>query len=278
VPCEGDWKRAKEHWEMEYSMILLGPQYCELCLCTCLSPQNPADQHFVSLLPALADASSGFVVSAVRFTQENNVLRLAVEQGKPLKRGDIELNTTAWVDSTPVDKVDPTQAVPLGLHGFMRMDFDVVVGEAHQVVTGVRFKLADQSLLLEAQVTPISWPASDPTKISLKSDESKWIGSQEYPNIPKKPLTFYKPDNPAAQKGPSMPDVVYNSYVEFTTSDYEVDLAQSTIPYFDTQPVHHYETKRWLQGVGIMHKGKPGSGGFIAPIIVPSKGRKSSDR
>ncbi|CAG7833132.1 unnamed protein product, partial [Allacma fusca] len=138
--------------------------------------------------------------------------------------------------------------------GFMRMNFDIVLGKPHQVVTGVRFTVQDQSVSLEVQVTPIAWPKSDPTKISLKGDESSWTGAQAYPNVPKKPLSFYKPSNPAVQKGPSMPDVVYNSYVEFTVSDYEEDLSQSTIPFFDTQPVHHYDTKRWLQGVGLMHK------------------------
>ncbi|CAG7676141.1 unnamed protein product, partial [Allacma fusca] len=90
------------------------------------------DQHYIDLQPALVDVSAGFIVSAVRFVKEDNILRLAVEQGKPLKHGDIDLTTTSWVQNRPADKKDLTQTLPLGIHGFMRMNFDIVLGKPHQ--------------------------------------------------------------------------------------------------------------------------------------------------
>ena len=76
--CKGETRVAKERWEMEYGVILRNPQYCELCVCTCMTPQNPEDQHYVDLTPQEADVESGFIVSAVRFVQEDKILRLAV--------------------------------------------------------------------------------------------------------------------------------------------------------------------------------------------------------
>ena len=71
---------AKERWEMSHGIILNNPQYCELCLCTCMSSQNVEEQHYINLEPSLSDVAGGFVVSAVKFVQEDRVLSLAVSK------------------------------------------------------------------------------------------------------------------------------------------------------------------------------------------------------
>lgn len=57
-----------------------------------------------------------------------------------------------------------------------------------------------------------------------------------------------------------------NNFVKFTHSDIEKDVAQTTIPYIDTQEVT--STFGLLQGVGLIHKGNEGFGGFIAPLLI----------
>lgn len=61
-------------------------------------------------------------------------------------------------------------------------------------------------------------------------------------------------------------DYTTGKYVKFTTTDKYKDAAQTTVPFFDAQ---HVSTKvpQALSGVGLYHKGRKGSGGFIAPKI-----------
>jgi len=189
----------------------------------------------------------------------------------------IDEASTQWVDKRVGKKDDgSSRKLALGPFGFQRINFDLIIGQVGTVVTGIRFKHNDteKSLNLEIQTTPITWPEDDPTAISLKPSDATW--NSAHPNsTPREPLRFNDPGDPMTQKGPSMPDSVLNSYVEMTSSSYETDLGQTVVPLFDTQPVFYYEGRRWLRGVGIMHKGKPDSGGFITPSIVPASPYKS---
>lgn len=54
-----------------------------------------------------------------------------------------------------------------------------------------------------------------------------------------------------------------NQYVEFQTSDLVKDAGQSTIPFFDAQDVEG-EIEFPLGGIGLMHRGHEGYGGFLA--------------
>jgi hypothetical protein len=191
-----------------------------------------------------------------------------IEQGKPLIKGFIDESTTEWIEPKPVEKQNGSQAVPVGVFGFMKLHMDILLGQFGTVVTGVRFKFDKeaQAISLEIQTTPINWPEEDATLISLAPAESEWISETRH-SSPREPVVLVNPGDPLSQRGPAMPDSVLNSFVEFTTSSYEADLAQTVIPLFDTQPVFYYEDRRWLRGAGLMHKGKPG---FVTPLIVPA--------
>lgn len=60
----------------------------------------------------------------------------------------------------------------------------------------------------------------------------------------------------------SLPDSESNSYIDFTNTDIDADAAQSTVPFIDTQDVI-CEPKVPLSGIGIYHKGRDHSGGFV---------------
>lgn len=66
---------------------------------------------------------------------------------------------------------------------------------------------------------------------------------------------------------PSEPDWDTSRYVEFTHTDFKKDMAQTTIPFIDSQPVTIYPHVP-LRGAGIYYKGINGYGGFIAPSIT----------
>lgn len=65
----------------------------------------------------------------------------------------------------------------------------------------------------------------------------------------------------------SLPDWDSNLYVQFTHTSFKKDVAQTTIPFIDTQPVTTYPQVP-LRGAGIYYKGREGFGGFVAPSIT----------
>lgn len=58
----------------------------------------------------------------------------------------------------------------------------------------------------------------------------------------------------------------HNQYIDFVPSSRLKDLAQSTIPFIDTQGVISNPPVP-LSGVGVFYKGKPANGGFLAPRL-----------
>lgn len=65
----------------------------------------------------------------------------------------------------------------------------------------------------------------------------------------------------------SEPDWGTNLYLKFTHTDFDKDMAQTTIPFIDSQKVTSYPQVP-LRGAGIYYKGSKGYGGFIAPSIT----------
>ena len=76
-------------------------------------------------------------------------------------------------------------------------------------------------------------------------------------------LKYTDPDIPIRNFVPNKPDTEENQYLNFAPSDRRKDAAQSTIPFLDVQPVIPNPPVP-LAGAGIFHKGRKGSGGFVA--------------
>lgn len=54
-----------------------------------------------------------------------------------------------------------------------------------------------------------------------------------------------------------------NQFIRFRASDLKKDAGQSTVPFFDAQDVDG-DPEFPLGGVGIIHRGREGYGGFLA--------------
>ena len=65
---------------------------------------------------------------------------------------------------------------------------------------------------------------------------------------------------------PSIPDSKSGQYLEFTASDLDKDVAQTTIPFIETQQVVP-QPYILLSGLGVHHKGREGYGGFLSPQV-----------
>jgi hypothetical protein len=55
--------------------------------------------------------------------------------------------------------------------------------------------------------------------------------------------------------------------VLFTHTDVDADAAQTTVPFICSQPVSP-EPVTLLSGAGLMHRGRAGYGGFVAPKVL----------
>lgn len=69
--------KVRERWEMDYGVILSAPQYCEVCMCICDQPMNAEGIHHFDIQPVVA--AEGHVITAIKFIQEDNVIRLNVK-------------------------------------------------------------------------------------------------------------------------------------------------------------------------------------------------------
>lgn len=79
-------------------------------------------------------------------------------------------------------------------------------------------------------------------------------------------VNMRRPDIPTRTREPSRAMSNSNSFIKFTHSDVNKDLAQTTVPFLDAQDVVT-DPPMPLQGVGIYYKGQSGYGGFVAPKI-----------
>jgi len=80
-------------------------------------------------------------------------------------------------------------------------------------------------------------------------------------------LTFTEPDIPIYDFIQNIPDSKMNQYLNFAPSDRRKDAAQSTIPFIDIQPIVPNPPVP-IAGAGIFHKGRKGSGGFVALKLI----------
>lgn len=82
-------------------------------------------------------------------------------------------------------------------------------------------------------------------------------------------LVLTDPDLPTKSSVP-MIDSNPIKFVRFRASDLKKDAGQSTVPFFDAQNVEGFPEFP-LGGVGTIHRGHEGSGGFIAFKIYDMK-------
>lgn len=82
----------------------------------------------------------------------------------------------------------------------------------------------------------------------------------------RKQLVLESPDNPLHSLAPSEMYSDSNQYLLFTHTDIDLDAAQTTVPFIDTQIVAPQPAVP-LAGIGVHYKGRRWFGGYIAPKV-----------
>jgi hypothetical protein len=223
--------------------------------------------HWFDIQPV--EAEEGHVITAIKFVQKDNVIRLDAEQGKLLENGDVDQDSLKWIPSPVPDKTDATKSVQLAgnINGFRKIGLDMVYGTTKEVITGVKFILQGETLHLSAKTTEVTTNGT-----FAPGGKSEWQAS----NYPAPVETKRKVDltdkiNPSKQEGPSQPRETPENkkVIEFDASSLLKDGGQTVIPYFDIQPTRHHTVRKALNAIGLLYKTKKGYGGFIAPTITP---------
>lgn len=146
------------------------------------------------------------------------------------------------------------------------IDLDDLIAPVNHVVTGLRMRVVGTHLNLEIRVTEADFTTGrliDPLETSFwKSNDNTESSSNK-----RTPVKLKNPDIPTLSPSASEIDSTTNQFVEFTHTDLDRDVAQTTVPYIDAQDVIS-RVPVALSGAGIYHKGKPLYGGFIGLKLI----------
>lgn len=129
------------------------------------------------------------------------------------------------------------------------INLDTIVLPLDKVVTGVRFKVHANRLHLEIMATPFDYVMG-----KLKNvDQSTWLNNN-LDAEERTQINILDPDSPTRTTKIQEPFDSINKFVEFRPTDIKKDLAQLTVPFFESVPLEASEPKP-LSGVGLYYKG-----------------------
>lgn len=146
-------------------------------------------------------------------------------------------------------------------HAHRSINLDVLQVPAGHVCTGVRFAVELGSLKPEIRATAFDFKTG---QLSRASGDSVWVRDTIFE---KTPIEVEGTKVPTHALSKSVPDLRRNKYVEFGASDKWSDVAQSTVPFLDTQLVRP-QAEAPLTGLGLYYKGVPDFGGYVAPKVL----------
>lgn len=242
--------------------------HCSYCFCLCDDAGKNSDRY-INMRESVSDVMDNKVVTGMRFVKKNRIIHLIVQQGRLQPRGQIDNATLEWVQAEEYNVLSPNVRNGRDYHTLNRDnrildldDLDVLQG---YVLTGVRFRLLGSHLNMEIRMTEMDFA----TGKLMDPDKSIWIGSDktEHSDDKRTELKLDRPHVPLLTPSKSIPDSISNQFIRFRESDRSMDAAQTTVPFFDAQPVVPAKTVP-LSGAGLFHKGRPKFGGFVAPKVM----------
>lgn len=146
-------------------------------------------------------------------------------------------------------------------HANRSVTLDVLHVPAGTVCTGVRFAVEQGSLKLAVRGTRFNFRTG---QLSAVPEDSIWVSNTIYQRTE---IRLDAVQVPQRSLSKSVPDLRPGQYVQFGPSDRWSDVAQSTVPFIDTQTVRP-QVAVPLAGIGLYYKGVPGFGGYVAPKVV----------
>lgn len=197
--------------------------------------------------------------------KEKGIFTWGIQQSELLSNGRVNL-TKPWNAFTEVEKFQQAEQVDgIDYHTLSyqnrAVNLDSITAPSGTVVTGVRFKVIEGTLNIEIRATKFEFATG-----KLFNDH-KWIWNQNE-NEHRTPINLKKSDIPPRATDFSVQNLEVNKFVQFQPSGIEEDVAQTTLPFIDSQIVESFDRQAPLSGIGIYFKASRGFGGFIAPKVI----------
>ncbi|XP_057325995.1 uncharacterized protein LOC130668027 isoform X1 [Microplitis mediator] len=242
--------------------------HCSYCMCFCDDHNRDSDRYF-NLRDVTSDVTNNKVITGFRFIKYEQIIHIQIHEGTLAERGKILENSGSWKPFDNYTILDRGVVNGEDYHTLSwekrAIDLDDLTAPVEHVLTGVRFRMVGAHLNFEIRITPFNYTSG----LLIKPlEKSIWISNDNtdvaFSNSEKrKELVISKPDIPTRIKQQSSPDSESNQFLNFGPTDLDKDAAQTTIPFLDVQPVITNPPFP-LSGAGIYHKGRSGSGGYIA--------------
>lgn len=241
--------------------------HCSYCLCICDEESSRSDRYF-NLREVLTNTTTNRVLTGLRFRKVNRIIHIQVQQGELLPRGNINASSVEWVPIQDYRLLD--RGIRNGIDYFTMnwthraIDLDDLKSTLRkdQVVTGVRFRTLGRHLRLEVRFTEFDFN----TGKLLDESTQIWVSSENTENSAgdqrRTPVKLKSPDIPTLTRAASNIDSDPNQYIEFTHTDLDRDVGQTTVPFLDAQDVVSNPPVP-ISGLGVYHKGQPLYGGFV---------------
>ncbi|KAJ8681178.1 hypothetical protein QAD02_016965 [Eretmocerus hayati] len=238
----------------------------ELCVCTCDEEFNDELDRYFNLHDVISDIQSNMIVTGVRLVKHRHLIHIQIQQGELGKNGNVNKSSVAW---KPIKKYNifNTNAV-MGKDYFRiswdkrRIDLDHLEVPLDQVVTGVRFKQDNDSLKLEIQHTEFNF-----AKGKLDTTKTEWYSKPDKINGRKRTKVTVEKGTPQNEQGRIYKVFDNYAYLDFTTSNNEMDIGSTVVPLLDSSDVAQ-RTPTPLSGISFIHRHYPGSFGILGLKIT----------
>ncbi|XP_033361168.1 uncharacterized protein LOC117239581 isoform X2 [Bombus vosnesenskii] len=238
--------------------------HCSYCFCYCDDNNINSDRYF-SLREVVSDVANNKVVTGIRFKKVKQIIHMQIQEGELMPHGYINKSSIWWKPIEEFSVLDNNVKNGVDYHTLSwekrGLDLDDLVLDDNLLLTGLKFRMIGSRLNLEARMTSFNFTTG---KLIKPLERSFWI-SHDRTN--RTEVTFENPDIPTRLPLLALPDSKPFQYLNFAPSDQKKDVAQNTIPFIDIQPVESNPPVP-IAGAGIFHKGRPGSGGFVAMRLI----------
>ncbi|XP_071856775.1 chemokine-like protein orion isoform X2 [Bombus fervidus] len=238
--------------------------HCSYCFCYCDDNNVNSDRYF-SLREVVSDVANNKVVTGIRFKKVKQIIHMQIQEGELMSRGYINKSSIRWKPIEEFSVLDNNVKNGVDYHTLSwekrGLDLDDLVLDDNLLLTGLKFRMIGSRLNLEARMTSFNFTTG---KLIKPLERSFWI-SHDRTN--RTEVTFENPDIPTRLPLLALPDSKPFQYLNFAPSDQKSDVAQNTIPFIDIQPVESNPPVP-IAGAGIFHKGRSGSGGFVAMRLI----------
>ncbi|KAG6795681.1 hypothetical protein HZU73_09070 [Apis mellifera caucasica] len=238
--------------------------HCSYCFCYCDDNNMNSDRYF-SLRKVVSDVANNKVVTGVRFKKVNQIIHIQIQQGELMPRGNIDKASVHWKSIEEFNVLDSNIKNGIDYHTLSwekrGLDLDDLVLDKNYLLTGFKFRMVGSRLNLEVRMTPFNFTTG---KLIEPLNNSFWFS---HDRTDRTELKLENPNIPTRLPLLALPDSKTEQYLNFAPSDRKTDAAQNTIPFLDVQSVESNPPIP-IAGAGIFHKGRLGSGGYVALRLI----------